>query len=149
MGHKFIKKEGIMVDSVYTPKEIQSLIGLVDTYKRWINFTNKDKRNYKHYHPSEWGKCGRAQQYKHYVELGFIKVEFQENDSQTLRLFDKGHNMHNRWADYFIDIGILRGCWKCNNMGCFLFDDNGEFVFRQIEIYRIIAPGVFFERIMN
>lgn len=132
-----------MVDSVYTPKEIQSLIGLVDTYKRWINFTNKNKRNYKHYHPSELGKCLRNQQYKHYVELGFIKVEFQENDSQTLRLFDKGNNMHSRWVDYFIDIGILRGCWKCNNVGCFLFDDNGEFVKQKNSqsIHELIAEG--------
>lgn len=29
------------------------------------------------------------------------------------------------------------------------FNEYGESVFRQIEIYQIIAPGVFFERIMN
>ena len=71
--------------------------------------------------------CLRTQQYKHYVELGLLKVEYKPMDSKILRLFDKGHNMHGRWANYFDDIGgILRGRWKCKNISCFMFDDDGK-----------------------
>jgi len=109
-----------------TSKEVMSLMGLIDTYKRWVNFETKNDRCYKSYHPSEFGKCLRAQQYKHYVHLGLIKVTYKAFDSKTLRLFDKGHWMHERWARYFEDIGILRGRWKCKNPLCFLFDDKGK-----------------------
>jgi hypothetical protein len=34
--------------------------------------------------------------------------------------------MHIRWAQYFEDMGILIGKWKCKNPLCFMFDDNGE-----------------------
>jgi hypothetical protein len=42
-----------------------------------------------------------------------------------LRLFDKGHNMHERWTKYFGDIGVLKGQWRCKNQACKMFDDNG------------------------
>ena len=96
-----------MGNSAYTPKDIQSLLGLIDTYKRHQAFQTRFNRSYKHYHPSEWGKCLRLQQYKHYVELGLIELEYEERDSKILRLFDKGHNMHERWTHYFEDIGVL------------------------------------------
>ena len=70
--------------------------------------------------------CLREQQYKHYVQQGYLSVEPSEFDSKLLRLFDKGHNMHNRWSNYFKDIGVLRGRWKCKNLLCRLFDDDGK-----------------------
>jgi CRISPR/Cas system-associated exonuclease Cas4 (RecB family) len=107
-------------------KEVTSLMGLIDTYKRWKNYQTKGDRSYKHYHPSEWGKCLRKQQYKHYTELGLIEVEHATFDSKILRLFDKGHNMHDRWTTYFDDIGgVLRGRWRCSNLICYLYDDKG------------------------
>jgi len=89
----------------YTPKEVSSLIGVIDTYLRWNQYTQRNDRSYLHFHPSEWGKCLRSQQYKHYAQLGYIKKEFSNFDSKILRLFDKGHNMHNRWVSYFDNVG--------------------------------------------
>ena len=89
-----------MVTTTYVPKEVQSLLGLIDTYKRWDQYTHRGDRSYAHYHPSEWGKCLRLQQYKHYAHLGLIKVDYNGFDSKLLRLFDKGHNMHERWTRY-------------------------------------------------
>ena len=110
----------------YTSKEVTALLGLVVTYRRWKNFDSFGDRRYKHYHPSEWGKCLRSQQYKHYVELGFLKTEPTVFESKLLRLFDKGHNMHNRWTNYFDDMGgILRGRWRCGNSSCYMFEDDG------------------------
>ena len=110
----------------YTPKEISSLMGLIDTYLRWDQYQTKDDRSYAHYHPSEWGKCLRSQQYKHYAHLGYIQKEFSNFDSKILRLFGKGHNMHNRWVSYFDKIGdILLGRWRCTNVMCSMFNEDG------------------------
>lgn len=118
----------------YTPKEISSFMGLIDTYIRWDQYQKRDERKYVHYHPSEWGKCLRMQQYKHYVELGYIKSEFTPFDSKLLRLFDKGHNMHSRWIKYFDNIGnILMGRWRCKNILCSLFDSKGEMTSTSLE----------------
>jgi CRISPR/Cas system-associated exonuclease Cas4 (RecB family) len=115
------------MDNGYTPKELTALTGLIDTYKRWSHFIGKDDRCYDHYHPSEWGKCLRKQQYLHYKQLGLIEVEYKPMNSKLLRLFDKGHNMHERWSAYFDNIGgVLRGQWKCKNLLCNMFDDKGQ-----------------------
>ena len=111
----------------YTPQEVTSLMNLVDTYIRHRTVSTRGDRSYAHYHPSEWGKCLRMQQYKHYAWKGMIEVVHPDPDSTKHRLFDKGHNMHARWSDYFDDIGdILLGGWKCTNPLCFLFDDDGK-----------------------
>lgn len=111
------------------PKDVLAIMGVVDTYLRHREKTSEHVRSYKHYHPSEWGKCLRTQQYKHYVELGFIKMDtgVEELDSKKLRLFDKGHNMHRRWQqDYFANMGVLRGVWRCMNPLCYLWDNEGK-----------------------
>lgn len=111
------------------PKEVSSLMGVIDTYKRWKHHSQSGDREYFYYHPSEWGKCLRYQQYKHYAQRGYIEVEHTEMNSKLLRLFDKGHNMHERWASYFDDIGnVLMGEWKCQNVLCRMFDDNGNII---------------------
>ena len=110
----------------YTPKEVSSLMGLIDTYLRHKNqIVDAGNRSYVHYHPSEWGKCLRLQQYKHYAQSGLLSVEPGTFDSRILRLFDKGHNMHERWTKYFGDIGVLRGHWRCKNQACKMFGDDG------------------------
>ena len=115
------------MDFNYTPKEVSSLMGIIDTYLRHRNeVVDAGKRSYTHYHPSEWGKCLRMQQYKHYAWEGLLKVTPGTFDSRILRLFDKGHNMHDRWTRYFGDIGILRGQWRCKNQACKMFDDKGQ-----------------------
>lgn len=111
----------------YTPKEVSSMLGLIDTYMRWNNYTTQNDRQYIHYHPSEFGKCLRAQQYKHYADMGYISVEHASLDSKILRLFDKGHNMHSRWIKYFDEIGkVLMGRWRCKNELCAAFDNQGN-----------------------
>ena len=113
---------------VRQPKEVVSIMGVVDTFLRHRQEETKGDRSYKHYHPSEFGKCLRTQQYKHYVELGYIEMAGEEESfsSQKIRLFDKGHNMHLRWQrDYFASMGVLRGIWKCLNPFCFSWQDDG------------------------
>jgi len=117
-----------MIVSSYTPKEVLSFMGLIDTYRRWSEYEQYGSRKYFQYHPSEWGRCLRAQQYKHYTQLGYINVEFVPKESKLLRLFDKGHNMHNRWSSYFEDMGVVRGRWKCANRLCQLFLDSGKMI---------------------
>lgn len=127
----------------YTPREVSSLMGLIDTYLRWNQYQVRNDRKYVHYHPSEWGKCLRMQQYKHYVELGYIQQEYSAFDSKLLRLFDKGHNMHNRWTNYFDDIGnVLMGRWRCKNILCSTFDSNGVMnVLSQEKLVAIYKDG--------
>ncbi len=78
-----------MIDT-YVPKEVSSAIELIDTYKRHVHFSQKGLRSYKHYHPSEMGKCLRSQQYKHYAHLGYIDVELVSNFDR-----EKGWNFAN------------------------------------------------------
>src|SRR4051812_31211094 len=114
--------------SAYVPPEIASLMGLVDTFLRWREFKQLGSRSYKRYHPSEWGKCLRKQQYMHFRDMGYIEVERALNAGQMIRTFDKGHNMHHRWQQhYFAEMDILRGYWKCANMMCLAFDNEGKF----------------------
>ncbi len=116
-----------MADRTYTPPEVTSIMNLIDTYIRWNTVTTRQDRKYDYYHPSEFGKCLRMQQYKHYAWKGLIKVRYPDPDSQKHRLFHKGHNMHARWADYVDRIGdILLGRWKCKNPLCYMFDDTGK-----------------------
>lgn len=115
------------MDFSYTPKEVSSLMGLIDTYLRHKNqVVEAGTRKYEHYHPSEWGKCLRMQQYKHYAHKGLLSVTPEVFDSRILRLFGKGHNMHERWTQYFEEIGVLKGHWRCKNRACKLFDDSGQ-----------------------
>ena len=121
-----------MVFDINTPKEIQSLMNLIDTYRRWTHYQEKGDREYNFYHPSELGKCLRKQQYYHYGYLGLLNLKQKEFDSRILRLFDKGHNMHKRWISYFEDCGILRGRWECKNSYCCFFDEKGEYINKKI-----------------
>ena len=105
--------------------EVTAIMGVFDTYLRH-NQTKGEQRSYLHYHPSEFGKCLRNAQYRLYAEMGLIKVSQEVNDSKKQRLFDKGHNMHNRWVNYAGWGGFLRGVWRCENRMCGLFDDNGD-----------------------
>jgi len=116
-----------MINKSYTPQEITSLMNLIDTFIRWEVSNNRGNRSYTHYHPSEFGKCLRMQQYKHYAWKGLIDVKYPDADSEKHRLFHKGHNMHDRWSNYFDRIGnVLLGRWKCKNKLCYLFDDDGK-----------------------
>lgn len=109
------------------PKEVNSFENLIDTYVRWKNYAVRDERQYDYYHPSEWGKCLRIQQYKYYAWAGRFKVSYAELTSKQIRLFDKGHHMHERWRHYFEDMGnILMGHWRCSNPLCYLFNDDGK-----------------------
>jgi hypothetical protein len=110
----------------YVPQDIQSIIGVIDTHVRWRN--NSKDRSYFKYHPSAFGGCLRNMQYMRYAAMGLIQYQGEEHASQTLRLFEKGQNMHNRWSNYFAEIGILRGVWECTNPCCSLWDDSGTMI---------------------
>lgn len=114
-------------DDSYVPKEVSAALDLMDTYFRNKNFEQKDDRQYEHYHPSEWGKCLRMQQYKHYAWKGWIPVKKKGISTKSFRVFDNGHSMHFRWKAYFDDIGgILLGQWKCKNLLCYTFNEDGK-----------------------
>ena len=119
-------------DPTYTPPEIASLMGLIDTHLRWKDAAQEGDRKYYRYHPSEWGDCLRRQQYKHFVQLGYVPPHPEKKGSQKIRLFDKGHNMHSRWQNwYFAEMGILRGNWKCKNQMCFSVDKEGKSIYNE------------------
>ncbi|MFW6173467.1 MAG: PD-(D/E)XK nuclease family protein [Elusimicrobiota bacterium] len=108
----------------YVSPEIQSIIGVVNTHLRW-KITQNDRRYHK-YHPSAFGKCLRQMQYFRYAEEGLLDMPVQEFEPNIVRIFDNGHFMHDRWQNYFEDIGILMGVWECKNPFCYLYDDNGN-----------------------
>lgn len=110
----------------YAP-ETQSILELIDTYCRWRK-NNEYPRGYKIYHPSAFGKCLRNMQYLRYSEDGLKGMVLPSEDfsGKQIRLFDKGNKMHSRWAQYFEEIGILRGIWQCANPACKYVDDNGS-----------------------
>lgn len=131
-----------MAYETYTPREITSLMNLVDTYIRWRSYDKRGDRKYQHYHPSEWGKCLRMQQYKHYAWKGLIEVEHGDVNSTKQRLFDKGHNMHERWSNYFTDIGgVLLGLWKCKNPLCLMFADDGKIKTPDVSVDALYKGG--------
>jgi hypothetical protein len=113
-----------MPDLAYTTPEVSNIVGLVDTYIRWKEYTDND-RTYEMYHPSAFGKCLRLMQYQRYDSQGHIKGEHIPKSSKLLRLFANGHAMHERWKDYFEGLGVLRGVWACCNAMCRLITDAG------------------------
>ena len=114
------------VSVAYSPPEIQSILGVIDTHLRWDNKQDVS-RKFNQYHPSSFGHCLRNMQYSRYVSMGLIKANPEELESKSIRLFGKGHNMHKRWSQYFEDIGILRGVWQCKNICCRMWEDGGNF----------------------
>jgi len=104
-------------DFVIVPPEIRAITGVVDTYAKWKH-ANGSPRGHEIYHPSAFGKCLRLMQYLRYEERGLLKSKTSEIEGKLVRLFDKGHNMHDRWARYFENIGVLRGIWECTNPMC-------------------------------
>lgn len=109
-----------------TCPDVESVLGSVDTFIRWREKKSK-ARKYNVYHPSGFGKCLREMQYQFYAAKGYIKTEEEEHDSRVLRLWEKGHNMQNRWESYFTSMGILRGIWTCVNPLCSRFDNDGKY----------------------
>ncbi|NJL70134.1 MAG: hypothetical protein HC888_00370 [Candidatus Competibacteraceae bacterium] len=111
-----------------TSPEIVAIMGTVDTFIRARAVRSNKDRKYFRYHPSEWAKCLREQQYKHYRQLGYIEAEHGLMPSQKYRLFDKGHVLEHRWQmQYFTAMGILRGRWVCQNPYCLSFNEVGNY----------------------
>ncbi|MCX6723186.1 MAG: PD-(D/E)XK nuclease family protein [Candidatus Staskawiczbacteria bacterium] len=109
-------------DFMIVPPDISAIMGVIDTYAKW-KYTNGGPRGFEKYHPSAFGKCLRLMQYLRYEERGLLKSKAGDTESKMVRLFDKGHNMHARWANYFEAIGVLRGIWECTNPMCQMFLD--------------------------
>jgi CRISPR/Cas system-associated exonuclease Cas4 (RecB family) len=70
-------------------------------------------RKYDYFHPSEFSDCVRKITYLHMGEVGNNKIS---GDLQ--RVFDNGHGMHHRYAEYLSDMGLAYGVWKCKNPFC-------------------------------
>ncbi len=110
-----------------TPKKMISKIEIIGRKEaQCITVSNPDGL-YLTNHCIITHNCLRSQQYKHYAWKGLIDVRLPDPDSTKQRLFDKGHNMHDRWSNYFDKIGgILLGRWRCKNLLCYMFDDKGN-----------------------
>lgn len=106
--------------------DIDSILGTLDTYLRWNRDKDSHKRTYEICHPSSFGKCLRLAQYQRYGDIGLIEKPSSGIDSRVLRLFDTGHSMHERFASYFANLGVLRGIWECTNPFCGFYNDKGE-----------------------
>jgi hypothetical protein len=109
----------------YLPPEIIAVLDCVDTYLRWDN-VNQPPRGHQRIHPSAFGKCLRKMQYERYEELGILEGGEDEKDPSVLRIFGNGHSMHDRWRQYFENLGVLKGYWTCTNPFCAAWQDNGE-----------------------
>ena len=109
---------------VRQPPEVTNLINLVNTHLNWKN-QNGPPRGYEIYHPSAFGGCLRKMQYQRYAERGLITVDPKLPEPRMCRIWDTGHSMHDRWAKYFEDIGVLRGVWECMNPFCGDYKDDG------------------------
>jgi hypothetical protein len=109
----------------FLPPDVLAVIDSVDTYLRWHD-VNQAPRGHQRIHPSAFGKCLRQMQYERYEELGLIQVPPEEKEPWLLRIFGNGHSMHDRWRQYFEDLGVLMGYWTCMNPFCAAWDDAGN-----------------------
>lgn len=99
-------------------------INIVDAINRQLvddaidEFENK-RRDYSHFHASEWDKCHRKIAYNYYYHRGFIQVEHESVRKSiqpgSQRIFGNGHFTHDRWRGYFEKSGALMGVWECMN----------------------------------
>lgn len=107
--------------------EVNDIKNLIDKYLLYKNRSGPP-RGHKKFHPSAWGNCLRLMQYQRYDEMGFLpeKAEKREPMPRLCRIWGTGHSMHDRWREYFEDIGILRGYWKCANPFCAFTDGHGK-----------------------
>jgi hypothetical protein len=125
---------------------VTAMMGVLDTHLRWEN-SKSGPRGFERYHPSAFGGCLRKMQYLRYAErgIGGLKLPVEKLESQQIRLFDKGHNMHERWTKYADRMGILRGYWQCRNPLCQKFNENGkaigEMSFNNLEPSRVYGES--------
>jgi hypothetical protein len=105
--------------------EVINILNVLNTYLKWKNL-NGPPRGYESYHPSSFGACLRKAQYQRYTDRGLIKIQKEEIDPKTIRIYDTGHSMHARWAKYFEEIGVLRGVWHCTNPLCQIYEDSKQ-----------------------
>ncbi len=95
-----------------TSLQTYSLSRVIDSFLQWRNSSDKS-RSYSVYHPSAFGKCLRKMQYQRYASDGIIEQPPKSFDARTLRIFDTGHSLHHRWAEFMRGLKVLRGVWKC------------------------------------
>lgn len=76
-----------------------------------------DKRDYSHFHASEFDRCHRKIGYSYYESKGLFKIDpgTLKIDPRIQRIFENGHSMHDRWKNYLESTGALYGCWMCEN----------------------------------
>lgn len=69
----------------------------------FLDMRDEEDRSGREFHPSASGKCPRMIQFS---MLGMVKEKFE---SRIKRVFDVGHDMHNRYKRYFDRAGKLVG----------------------------------------
>jgi CRISPR/Cas system-associated exonuclease Cas4 (RecB family) len=96
--------------------EAYSISKIIDSFLQWRN-AKDNSRSYSVYHPSAFGKCLRKMQYQKYSSDGIIDKPTKYFDARTLRIFDTGHSIHHRWAEYMRNMKVIRGLWRCDSCG--------------------------------
>ena len=109
------------------PPDISSVLSLIEAHMKYKHL-NGPPRGFEIFHPSAFGACLRRMQYQRYAEnnVSGLKMPESNADGNLIRIFDNGHTIHDKWASYWEDIGILKGVWQCSNPLCYIFDDNGS-----------------------
>ncbi len=92
-----------------------NIIPVID--KILIGRAQNSDRDYSHFHPSEWEGCHRKKAYAYYHHLGAFKIDTSalKFDPVLLRCFDNGHKLHDRYKEYLMATGALKGKWMCLN----------------------------------
>jgi CRISPR/Cas system-associated exonuclease Cas4 (RecB family) len=92
-----------------TKKAETRLIGEIE---RHLMRRPDDKRSTTVLHPSEIIKADFCHRYSYYLLTGGTK----KKDKPGLRLqsiFDEGHAIHHKWQNWFREMDVLLGEWKC------------------------------------
>jgi len=76
----------------------QWLEGAIDNY---LETKPVEQRIGSHFHPSSAGKCPRS------IQLTMAGVLTSKHEARILRIFDTGHDMHDKYGRYFEKMGIL------------------------------------------
>jgi len=103
---------------------------LYNSYLRKTGLESREKRGYKHFHPSSFGECLRKIALQYYSEIDPWYKPESEIDPKLQRIFSTGHAIHHRIQGDFASMGILRGNWKSKITGKIYGKENKHGIYR-------------------
>jgi len=95
-----------------------------------VSKVSSETRGHAYFHPSSFGECLRKVAFEYYSEIDpWFKVP-DEIEPRLQRLFQAGHNFHDRMQSEFADMGVLRGYWKSKITGKIYGKESKTGIFR-------------------